>query len=116
MTHNFKIISFLGFIALSDAKWCHRYLGTAVGVILVSLSGFMRLFGWTFIISTIILTIFKKEKLDESGEVPEGLLETYQHIVAIFRLKPVQQLSILLLTCRIAFAPADAVSGFKLQV
>ena len=76
----------------------------------------MHFFGWFFIISTVVLTVFKKEKLDESGEVPEGLLETYQHVVAIFRLKPVQQLSIILLTCRIVFAPADAVSGFKLQV
>ena len=76
----------------------------------------MHFFGWFFIISTVVLTVFKKEKLDESGEVPEGLLETYQHVVAIFRLKPVQQLSIILLTCRVAFAPADAVSGFKLQV
>jgi PAT family acetyl-CoA transporter-like MFS transporter 1 len=110
------MIYIVGFIALSDEKWCHRYLGTEVGVTLVSLSGFMHLFGWVFIISTVILTIFKKEKLDESGDVPEGLLETYQHVVAIFRLRPVQHLSILLLTCRIAFAPADAVSSFKLQV
>ena len=76
----------------------------------------MTFFGWFFIISTIVLIIFKKEKLDESGDVPEGLFETYRHIIAIFRLKPVQQLSVLLLSCRIAFAPADAVQGFKLQV
>ena len=76
----------------------------------------MNFFGWFFIISTVILTIFKKEKMVDVGDIPEGLLETYQHVVAIFRLKPVQQLSFLLLTCRIAFAPADAVSGFKLQV
>lgn len=76
----------------------------------------MNFFGWFFVISTVVLTIFKKEKLDESGDIPESLIETYQHIIAIFRLKPVQQLAFLLLTCRIAFAPADAVSGFKLQV
>ena len=45
----------------------------------------------------------------------EGLIETYQHVIAIFRLKPVQKLTLLLLTVRIAFAPNDAVSGFKLQ-
>lgn len=100
---------------MSDAKWCHRYLGTAAGVTLVTLSGFMHFFGWFFIIITILLTVFKKEKLDDDEEISEGLLETYGHVVAIFKLKPVQKLSILLLTCRIAFAPADAVSGFKLQ-
>lgn len=76
----------------------------------------MHFFGWFFIISTIVLSIFKKEKIDESDETSEGLVETYRHVLAIFRLKSVQQLSLLLLTCRIAFAPADAVSGFKLQV
>lgn len=101
---------------MSDAKWCHRYLGTAAGVTLVTLSGFMHFFGWFFIIITVLLTVFKKEKLDDEEEVPEGLLETYGHVVAIFKLKPVQQLSVLLLTCRIAFAAADAVSSFKLQV
>jgi Acetyl-coenzyme A transporter 1 len=75
----------------------------------------MHFFGWFFIISTIVLSIFKKEKIDEN-ETSEGLVETYRHVLAIFRLKSVQQLSLLLLTCRIAFAPADAVSGFKLQV
>ena len=29
----------------------------------------MTFFGWFFIISTIVLIIFKKEKLDESGDV-----------------------------------------------
>lgn len=87
-----------------------------MGTSVLTLSGFMHFFGWFFIVSTVILSIFKKEKVDETGEVPEGLIETYQHVVAIFRLKPVQHLSLLLLTCRIAFAPADAVSGFKLQV
>lgn len=83
---------------------------------MLSLSGFMHFFGWFFIISTIVLSIFKKEKIDEGDETSEGLVETYRHVLAIFRLKSVQQLSLLLLTCRIAFAPADAVSGFKLQV
>jgi Acetyl-coenzyme A transporter 1 len=52
----------------------------------------------------------------EKGEVPIGLIETYQHVAGIFRLEPVQQLVVVLLTSRIAFAPADAVSSFKLQV
>lgn len=99
---------------MSDAKWCHRYLGTAQGVTLLSLSGFMHFFGYFFIVSTLVLTIFKVEKSDELES--EGLIETYQHVISIFRLKPVQKLSLLLLTCRIAFAPADAVSSFKLQV
>ena len=104
-----------GFIALSDATWCQRYLGTEEGATVATLSGFMTICGWIFVILTVLLTLFKTERPDESGEVPEGLIETYQHVIAIFRLKPVQKLALLLLTVRIAFAPNDAVSGFKLQ-
>ena len=82
----------------------------------MTLSGFLHFFGWFFIIGTVFLTIFKKEKMIEKGEVPIGLVETYQHVAGIFRLEPVQQLVVILLTSRIAFAPADAVSSFKLQV
>lgn len=116
LENHFLLLQNTGFIAFSDAKWCHRHLGTAVGTSVLTLSGFMHFFGWFFIVSTVVLSIFKKEKVDETGEIPEGLIETYQHVVAIFKLKPVQHLSLLLLTCRIAFAPADAVSNFKLQV
>jgi len=104
-----------GFIALSDATWCHRYLGTEEGQSVATLSGFMTICGWVFVILTVLITVFKTERPDETGEVPEGLVETYQHVIAIFRLKPVQKLTMLLLTVRIAFAPNDAVSGFKLQ-
>ena len=104
-----------GFIALSDATWCHRYLGTDEGQSFATLSGFMTICGWVFVILTVLITVFKTERPDETGEVPEGLVETYQHVIAIFRLKPVQKLTVLLLTVRIAFAPNDAVSGFKLQ-
>ena len=105
-----------GFIALSDPTWCHRFLGTTHGESIVTLSGFMTICGWIFIITTVIITIFKPEKPDESGEVPEGLIETYQHVIAIFRLKPVQHLVLILLTYRVAFSANDAVSGFKMQV
>ena len=55
---------------------------------------------------------------EDSNEVAElpGITETCSQIVSICRLKPVQTLAFILLTFRIAFAPVDAVSNFKLQV
>ena len=55
------------------------------------------------------------EEANESADLP-GITETCSQIISIFRLKPVQTLAFILLTFKIAFAPVDAVSNFKLQV
>ena len=104
-----------GFIALNDAKWCHAHLGLAKGQALVDLSSFMHFWGWIFILATIFIFVGKEEREVEKGHEPDGLIETYQHIVSIFRLHPVQILTLILLSSRIAFAPADAAWVFKLM-
>jgi PAT family acetyl-CoA transporter-like MFS transporter 1 len=105
-----------GFLALSDATWCHRFLGLPMGETMVTLAGFMRAGGWVFVITTFLLFLFKKERPIDPADEPEGLIETYQHVAAIFKLRPVQLLVVILLTCRVAYTPADAVSNFKMQV
>jgi PAT family acetyl-CoA transporter-like MFS transporter 1 len=59
--------------------------------------------------------IFKRELPIAANEEPDGVVATYKHVIAIFKLPPVQWLCFILFTCKIAFAPADAVAGFKLQ-
>lgn len=135
------------FIALSDPHWCHRFIGTPPGTILVSLPGFCTFWGWIFIFITIFVSIFKKEpmyntattnicididtvhamegtSIDSGGttekssleeETTYSLLETYQQVISIFKLRPVQLLTIVQLTSRIGFAAADSVSNFKMQ-
>jgi PAT family acetyl-CoA transporter-like MFS transporter 1 len=100
-----------GFIALSDYQWCHRHLGLDKS--LVTLSGFIYFWGWIFIITTIIICFGKKEKKEDHIDEP-GIIETYKQVISIFKLKSVQLLCLVLFTCKIAFAPADAVSGYKL--
>lgn len=104
-----------GFIALSDSRWCHRYLGYNDGG-LVTLPGFMKFWGFVFIIVTAIITIFKKEEATDSSDHPDSLMDTCRQIIAIFRLPPVQSIAVILLTCRMCVAPADAIFSFKLQV
>ena len=66
-------------------------------------------------ITTILIWQLKSEKPLDPSEEPDGVIETYKHVIAIFRLRPVQILSVVLFTCKIAFAPADSVAGFKMQ-
>lgn len=102
------------FILLSDELWCKKYLGLDAPIL--DLSSFMFFWGGVFIVVTLVIWWAKTEiPIDETGEVPDGVLDTYMHIVWIFRLKPVQFLCSVLLTARIAFAACDAVSMFKFQ-
>jgi PAT family acetyl-CoA transporter-like MFS transporter 1 len=104
-----------GFIALSDARWCHNYLGINGGG-LVTLPAFMQFWGYVFIVVTLLIWLFKKEEPVDSSDHPDGLLETCQQVVAILRLPAIQSIAVILLTCRLALAPSDAVFPFKLQV
>ena len=105
-----------GFIALSDPTFCYRLFGYFIekGQTLVTLSSFMATWGWIFITITIIIGIFKKEN-DSEEEETAGLLETYSQAMSIFRLKPVQILCSILLSCKIAFSCVDGAASFKLQ-
>lgn len=104
-----------GFIALSDETWCRRHLGLPEGEVFLELAGFMEFWGWVFIVTTFLVWIFKSEKPLDPNDEPGTLLETFHQVYQIFRLKSVQTVCVILLTAKIAFAPADSVSGFKLQ-
>lgn len=111
-----------GFIALSDINWCKTYLNIAP---LINLSDFMLFWGYIFIIITILILIFKKEEIminknnindDQSSTNGETLFETCQQVLSILQLPAIKSFAFILLTYKIAFAPADAIFNFKLQV
>ena len=49
------------------------------------------------------------------SDEPDGLVDTLRQLYSIFKLPPIHTLCLVLLTCKIAFSAADAVSAFKLQ-
>jgi len=103
------------FITLSDAPWCHRHLGMARGKTLLTLETFMSASGWVFVVITVLLWVFKTERPIDPEDEPDGLVETYKHVASMFRLKSIQQMTFILITCKIAFGPADAVAMMKMQ-
>ena len=104
-----------GFIALSDPVWCAKYLGVQTTTGVVTLAGFMSFWGWVLILVTIFLAIFKTEIPVDASEEPDGLVATYGQVVSIFKIKPVQTLCLVLVTCRAAFGPVDSGTAFKFQ-
>ena len=104
-----------GFIAMSDETWCNRFLGMEMGKTLVDLPQFMVFWGIVFVATTMMIWIFKREDELSPEDTPEGVVDTYKHVVSIFKLRPVQILCMILFTSKIAFSPADSVFSFKLQ-
>ncbi|KAH3818059.1 acetyl-coenzyme A transporter 1-like [Dreissena polymorpha] len=109
---------FLGnvlFVALESADFCNKYLRSVpqdVGI--VTLSGFLYFWGLVFFISTTLVWIFKSEKVDPEVDPDQSILETYKQLYKVIRLKPVIAHCMVLLTVKVTFAAADALSGLKL--
>lgn len=108
---------FLGnvvFLALESADFCNKYLRSVPGPEgVVTLSSFLKFWGIIFFITTTLVLIFKSEKEERNPET-YGIKETYTMLYSILRLRNVWLIVGLLLTCKIAFAATDSVTGLKL--
>jgi len=65
--------SFTVFLALNDPEFCAHALGTPVGFSVVTLAGYMKFWGWVYLLVTAGLAIFKaegskKRKNSDNGE------------------------------------------------
>ncbi|CAG6005612.1 acetyl-coenzyme A transporter 1 isoform 1-T5 [Menidia menidia] len=114
---------FLGnvlFLALESADFCNKYLRTVPkdsGI--VTLPDFLFFWGMAFLVSTTLVAIFKRENEHGHGRrrVPEeiqGVTETYKLLFSIVKMPTVFTFCALLLTAKIGFSAADAVTGLKL--
>ncbi|XP_078695620.1 acetyl-coenzyme A transporter 1-like [Branchiostoma floridae x Branchiostoma belcheri] len=112
---------FLGyvlFLALESADFCNKYLRSephTEGI--MTLAGFLYFWGIVFLVTTTIVWIFKREREPRPSEVPDeqhGIVSTYLHLWDVVRLPAVKAYAIILLTHKIGFAAADAVTGLKL--
>ena len=101
------------YIALTDPIWCRRFLGKSEAVF--TLAGFMCFWGWIFILTTVVIAIYKSVKSSGSSEEPDGLRETFRQTVSVLKIRSVQVLCMLLLTFKLAFAATDSVFLFRLQ-
>ncbi|XP_007887046.1 acetyl-coenzyme A transporter 1 [Callorhinchus milii] len=110
---------FLGnvlFLALESANFCNKYLRSQpqpTGI--VTLSDFLFFWGIIFLVVTTLVAVFKKERAGEAqDEVHQGIQETYKSLLCIIKLPAVLTFCIMLLTSKIGFSAADAVTGLKL--
>ncbi|XP_069003696.1 acetyl-coenzyme A transporter 1 [Embiotoca jacksoni] len=114
---------FLGnvlFLALESADFCNKYLRIEPkdsGI--VTLSNFLFFWGVVFLVSTTLVAVFKRENEHVKGkrkvpEETEGVMETYKLLFSIIKMPTVFTFCFLLLTAKMGFSAADAVTGLKL--
>lgn len=110
---------FLGyvlFVAFESADFCNKYLRSVPQPKgLLTLNGFLYFWGITFMLSTTLVWLLKREKLSSSSEPEDDLsiAQTYKLLLKIFRLPTIQLTVVILMTARIGFS-ADAVTALKL--
>ena len=83
---------------------------------LVTLPGFLQFWSVIFVVTTTLVAVLKSEKneSENSGEPDLGVVQTYKLLWDILRLKVMPTTIALLLTSKVGFAAADAVTGLKL--
>lgn len=84
---------------------------------LVTLSGFLQFWSVVFLFTTTLVAVFKGETSGqgETGEDQDlGVVQTYKMMFDIVRLPVMPTTIAMLLTSKIGFAAADAVTGLKL--
>ena len=81
----------------------------------MTLHSFVAVFGWVFLIVTFLVWAFKEEREQPGAAEPEGLAATYKQVIELSKLSSVRGLCLVLMTVKVAFAPADSVATFKLQ-
>ncbi|XP_019358729.1 PREDICTED: acetyl-coenzyme A transporter 1 [Gavialis gangeticus] len=111
---------FLGnvlFLALESPSFCNKYLRFEPqprGI--VTLSDFLFFWGAIFLITTTLVALLKKEnkEVTPSKEETKGITDTYKLLFSIVRMPAVFTFCILILTAKVGFSAADAVTGLKL--
>ncbi|KAG8315049.1 hypothetical protein J6590_078952 [Homalodisca vitripennis] len=97
-------VSFFVFTALESADFCNTYLRTEplpYGV--VTLSSFLKYFGWVFLVTTTLVMLLKREGLPPPDEEPcAGILDTYKQLARVMQLPALKKLAVILLTMSVS--------------
>lgn len=110
-------MAYVGFLALNDEGTCNSYFRTipkSTGM--VSLSGFLYFWGMVMLVTTVAVAWLKKETMSDDEKMVKkySIRETYHQMYQVLCLPAIQSLMLILVTCKVGFAAAEAVAPLKL--
>ncbi|XP_077257319.1 acetyl-coenzyme A transporter 1 isoform X2 [Temnothorax americanus] len=111
-------IGYVLFISLESAEFCNSYLrSTPSEEGILTLPGFLYFWGWTFIVTTTFVALFKHEdkgRVSKGEELNMDIRHAYKLLWDIVKLPTIKTTIIFLLTAKIGFSACDAVTSLKL--
>lgn len=113
-------LGYVVFIALESAEFCNSYLRSEPkddG--LVTLPGFLWFWGVCFVVTTTLVALLKKERIEysehrHSDNEELNIVDSYKLLLKIINMRPIKILTAILLTVKFTFAACDSVSSLKL--
>uniref|UniRef100_A0A8H7NKG4 Major facilitator superfamily (MFS) profile domain-containing protein n=1 Tax=Bionectria ochroleuca TaxID=29856 RepID=A0A8H7NKG4_BIOOC len=105
-------LSYTVFLALNAPDFANKWFRSVPSDDgLVSLGGYLKFWGWAYIIMTIGLGLIKRE---EKSQNEDGVWEVYRIMWGILKLRNVQAIIIVHLIAKIGFQANDGVTNLKL--
>ncbi len=111
-------MSFTVFLAFNSADFCNAWLrspenASSVGVL--TLNMYCTFIAYCFFATTLYMAVFFREPaVSESAADVSNMHAVYADILNIAKLKPVQELSLAMMTCKVGFVLFDAVTTLRL--
>ena len=105
-------LSYTVFLAFNSPDFANRWFRSSPrpeGV--MTLGGYMTFAGWAYLVVTVGLAFLKRE---DKTKDRDGILEVYQTMFGILKLKNIQSIIIIHLIAKIGFQANDAVTNLKL--
>ncbi|CAD6498997.1 BgTH12-04652 [Blumeria graminis f. sp. triticale] len=105
-------MSYTVFLAFESPDFANRWFRNQPSPEgLMTLPGYLRFWGWMYIIVTLGLAIFKKE---EKTRNEDGIWDVYKVMWGILKLRNIQTIIIIHLIAKIGFQANDGVTNLKL--
>jgi PAT family acetyl-CoA transporter-like MFS transporter 1 len=111
-------LAYTGFLALYSPDFCNAYLRSAASsseLGIISLGGFMAIWGYVFLASTLWVAAAKgDEHKPLTGSLSSVFISAYKEMLTVLRLPAVKSMALVLLTCRAALGVFDAATPLRL--
>lgn len=109
-----QFLSYTVFLAFNSKDFANRWFRPAdapLEVGLITLSGYLTFWGWSYLLITLGLALVKRE---ERTKTNDGIMEVYRVMGGILKLKNIQIFIVIHLIAKIGFQANDAVTNLKL--
>ncbi|EZG03359.1 hypothetical protein H106_06841 [Trichophyton rubrum CBS 735.88] len=105
-------LSYTVFLAFNSPHFANTWFrSTPSDEGLISLGGYLKFWGWAYLLVTIGLAVLKKE---ETSKDRDGIVEVYKSMWKILKLSNIQTIIIIHLIAKIGFQANEAVTSLKL--